>query len=206
MILITGTDTGVGKTYFTVSILRYLRGKGKNVCGLKVVETGCNPVCEDAGKISEVCDRKIPPIYKFKTPVAPAVASDIEGTKIDISKLKERIRKFSENYDEVFLEGAGGLLVPITWEYTFLDLAKELKAEIIVVALNKLGVINHTLLTVRVCKCEGLKVKAVILNSRENYDKTVETNYSSLKKLLDVPVYLFSSYEDLSNFGKQIVD
>ena len=206
MILITGTDTGVGKTYFTVSILKYLRKKRKNVCGLKLVETGCNPVCEDAEKISKVCGRKIPPIYKFRTPVAPAVASDIEGTKVDISKLKEKIKEFSKNYDEVFLEGAGGLLVPITWDYTFLDLAKELKAEIIVVALNKLGVLNHTLLTVRVCECEGLKVRAVILNNREKYDKSVETNYSSLKKLLNVPVYLFSSYKDLSNFGDEIVD
>ncbi|SMO69019.1 dethiobiotin synthetase [Balnearium lithotrophicum] len=206
MILITGTDTGVGKTYFTVSILRYLRERGKNVCGLKVVETGCNPLCEDAEKISRICNGKLPPIYKFKTPVAPAVASEIEGVKIDTYKLKEKLRKFSENYDEVFLEGAGGLLVPITWNYTFLDLARDLSAEVIVVALNKLGVINHTLLTVRVCECEGVNVKAVILNNREKYDESVETNYSSLKKLLNVPVYLFSSYEDLSNFGEEIVD
>ena len=206
MILITGTDTGVGKTFFTVSLVRELKKRGKNVCALKVVETGCAPLCRDAEEISRACGKEIPPIYSFKTPVAPAVASDVEGKKVDVDFLKEEILKFSKEYDELFIEGAGGLLVPISWSFNFLDLAKELNASVIVVALNKLGVINHTLLTVRVCECEGVNVKAVILNTVEECDESVKTNYNSLKKLLKVPVYLFYSPEDLKVFAESLID
>ncbi|MEO2068571.1 MAG: dethiobiotin synthase [Desulfurobacteriaceae bacterium] len=206
MILVTGTDTGVGKTFVTVSLLRYLLESGKNICGLKIVETGCSPICEDAQKISEVCQKEINPIYSFKAPLAPSVAEKLEGRRISLEKIKEKIVSFSKNYEEVFLEGAGGILVPITGKYTFLDLAKELSMDVIVVALNKLGVINHTLLTVKVCENEGIRIKGVILNTKDFFDESVKTNYQTLKELLSVPVCLFSSPKDSPKVVKEILD
>ncbi|WP_163328964.1 dethiobiotin synthase [Desulfurobacterium thermolithotrophum] len=200
MILVTGTDTGVGKTFVTVSILKYMRNIGRNICALKIVETGCRPICEDARKISAVCKESIDPIYSFKTPVAPSVATEIENKEISIEKIKERILSFSKNYEETLFEGAGGLLVPIKGKYTFLDLTKELNMEVLVVALNKLGVINHTLLTVKVCQLEGVNVKGVILNHRGDVDESSRTNYKTLKDLLNVPVYFFSKPEDVKTF------
>jgi dethiobiotin synthase len=205
MVLVTGTDTGVGKTFVTVSLVRWLREHGRNVCAFKIIETGCLPLCEDAQRISEVCGREIRPVYSFKAPVAPSVAADLEGVSISPEKIEEELRDFSQEYEEVFFEGAGGILVPITWNYTFLDLAKELGMYVVVVALNKLGVINHTLLTVRVCECEGVRVKCVILNNKEKFDESVETNYESLKRLLDVPVYLFASPADVSGFAELLL-
>ena len=196
MVLVTGTDTGVGKTFVTVSLIRELRSNGRNVCAFKIVETGCEPICEDAEKISSVCGKEIKPVYSFKTPVAPSVAAEIEGKEISIEKIKKEMVSFAAEYESVLFEGAGGILVPITGKYTFLDLAKDLNMEVLIVALNKLGVINHTLLTVKVCECENIRVKGVILNHRGTVDRSAETNYESLKKLLDVPVFLFSESED----------
>jgi len=205
MILVTGTDTGVGKTFVTVSLTWWLRKQGKDVCAFKIVETGCSPICEDAKEFTKVCGREIKPVYTFRAPVAPCVAADMEGVTVSVERIKEELLSFSREYEEVFFEGAGGLLVPITWDYTFLDLAKELKMEVLVVALNKLGVINHTLLTVKVCEVEGVKVRGVVLNTKEKYDKSVESNYESLKRLLPVPVYLFRSPEDVSKFASAII-
>jgi len=206
MILVTGTDTGVGKTFVTTSLLKYLLESGKSVCGLKIVETGCSPICEGVRKISEVCQKEIKPIYSFKYPLAPSVAVRLEKKKISLEKIKEEIVSFSKNYEEVFLEGAGGILVPITGKYTFLDLAKELSMDVIVVALNKLGVINHTLLTVKVCENEGIRVRGVVLNTKDFYDESVKTNYQTLKELLSVPICLFSSPKDSPKVVKEILD
>jgi len=205
MLLITGTDTEVGKTFFTVSLLKFLLSKGKKACALKPVETGCREKCSDADAISRTCKRKIEPIYSFKLPLAPAVASEIEGKEINVELLKEKVTDFSKNYDQVLIEGAGGILVPITWEYSFLDLAKELKLDVIIVALNKLGVINHTLLTLKVCEMEGVKVKGIVLNSPKEFDESVRTNYETLKKLCNVPVFTFQNQEDVSKFAEQIL-
>jgi len=87
-------------------------------------------------------------------------------------------------------------MVPITWSYTFLELASELSLPTVVVALNRLGVINHTLLTVEVLKSRGVEVRAVVLNSFKREDESFNTNYASLKRLLDLPLFQFSRPED----------
>ncbi|WP_457568573.1 dethiobiotin synthase [Desulfurobacterium sp.] len=201
ILLVTGTDTGVGKTFFTVNLLRVLIAEGRDVFGLKIVETGCNPECEDARKISDVCGVEVPPLYSFRTPVAPSVAEKIEGRKIDIEYLKKKILSISKHYELLIAEGAGGIMVPISGSYTFLDLAREVSDGVLVVALNKLGVINHTLLTVEVCKHNGIPVKGVFLNSYRAEDESAKTNFETLSGLLDVPVYEFSVPDDFVKFA-----
>ena len=100
-------------------------------------------------------------------------------------------------WETAVVEGAGGIMVPITWEFSFLDLAKELSLPVVVVALNKLGVINHTLLTVNACSIAGLEVRGVVLNSFQKFDKSFNTNLYSLRKLLKVPVVPLFSCQDI---------
>jgi len=196
MLFITGTDTGVGKTFFASSLVRALRSLGIEAAGFKPVETGCTPECSDARLLGEASGVYLEPVYSFKTPVAPSVASELEGVKVEPERIKERIRELSARHPFLVVEGAGGIMVPITWSYTYLELASELSLPTVVVALNKLGVINHTLLTVEVLRSRGVEVKAVVLNSFKKEDESFDTNYQSLKRLLDLPLFQFSRPED----------
>lgn len=204
ILFVTGTDTGVGKTFFTVNLVKVLRESGKNVLGFKPVETGCVSICEDAEKISKVCGREILPLYSFKTPVAPSVAEILENKKIDINLLKKKVKEYERETDLLVVEGAGGIMVPISGRYTFLDFVKEIADEVAIVALNKLGVINHTLLTVEICRYNGLNIKGVFLNNygRESCEQDVSrvSNFDTLKELLDVPVFEFRTAEDFKPF------
>ena len=202
-VFVTGTDTGVGKTFFSCCLVEFLRKRGVRVLGFKPVETGCSPVCEDAEKLSEASGCSLKPIYSFKEPLAPSVAAEVEGVVIDKDKVVESCRELLYRSPAV-MEGAGGIMVPITWEFSFLDLAVELSLPVVVVALNKLGVINHTLLTVNVCRSAGLKVLGVVLNSYRRFDESFQTNLRSLKHLLTVPVVPFSSCQDVSRVSEEL--
>ena len=202
-LLITGTDTGVGKTYFSCCLVKFLKSSGINVLGFKPVETGCSPVCEDAEKLSKASGVYLKPVYSFKKPLAPAVAAEIEGVDIDVGKIRDRCREILSR-SPVVIEGAGGIMVPITWEFSFLDLARALSIPVVVVALNKLGVINHTLLTVEACLNVGLEVRGVVLNSFQKFDESFNTNFYSLRKLLKVPVVPFSSCKDIRSVVKEL--
>ncbi len=202
---ITGTDTGVGKTYFSFSLIKALKKLGVDAVGFKPVETGCQPSCQDAELLSKASGVYLKPVYSLKTPAAPSVAADVEGVKINVDKIKEVILKLSDRYPFLLVEGAGGLMVPINWNYLYLDLVKELSLPVLIVALNRLGVINHTLLTVKVCLDEGVRVEGVILNSCGKKDDSFRSNYESLKKLLDLPVYPFSRPEDATSIALSLL-
>ncbi len=204
--LITGTDTGVGKTFLTVCLLRQFLKGGFKAVGIKPVETGCSPACEDAERISRACGISLNPVYSFRTPVAPSVASKLEEKPIDVERLKERVEECCRGFDYCFIEGAGGLMVPIRENYTFLDLSRELGLKVIVVALNRLGVINHTLLTVKACQCEGVEVASIFLNrfGESETDRSRETNLDVLRSVLNVPVFEFRGEGDVLPFINEI--
>jgi len=196
MLFVTGTDTGVGKTFFASSLIGALRSLGVNAVGFKPVETGCTPECADARLLAEASGAYLEPVYSFKTPVAPSVAAELEGVEVKPERIKERIKELSSRHPFLVIEGAGGIMVPITWNYAYADLVSELSLPTLVVALNKLGVINHTLLTVEVLRSRGVEVKAVVLNSFKREDESFDTNFRSLKRLLNLPLFQFSRPED----------
>ncbi len=202
-IFVTGTDTGVGKTFFSCCLITFLKDSGIDVLGFKPVETGCSPVCEDAKKLSKASGVYLEPVYSLKKPLAPSVASELEGLNIDVERLVDRCRELLSR-SPVVIEGAGGIMVPITWNFTFLNLAASLSLPVVVVALNKLGVINHTLLTVNACLNAGLEVKGVVLNSFQKFDESFGTNLYSLRKLLKVPVVPFFSCKDVKSVVKEL--
>lgn len=198
-IFITGTDTGVGKTYITIGLLRALQNMGFNVCPMKPVETGCGTfngrlVPEDALKL--VCaveaDEPLKLInpYRFKQPLSPAVAAELEGAVIRKQDIISAYKQLSKKYDITIVEGAGGIMVPVYRKYLFLDLIKDLNLPVIIVARSVLGTINHTLLTIEAARSKGLRILGVIINhsSKIKDDLSVRTNPDVIEKLGGMPL------------------
>ena len=190
---ITGTDTGIGKTYFSFLLTKYFKNKGLKAGYFKPIETGCNPTCEDAKKLSEITKQDIDEIvlYKFRNPVAPLVAEREEGIKISINKIKEHLENLKKKYDVLIVEGAGGIMVPITQIngkiYTYLDFVNETKLPAIIVARANLGTINHTVLTVNALKDINAEIKAVILNkATKKPDLSEKTNPQIIKEMTGI--------------------
>jgi len=196
-VFITGTDTGVGKTYVAVLAVRMLRAAGVDVGAMKPVETGCarsdgflaadaSALAEAAGSADEMS--LIVP-YKFEAPVAPLVAARGEGAEIEPEKIREAFGKLCDRHSFVVVEGAGGLLVPVAESYDMADLAADLDLPLLVVAESKLGVINHTLLTLEACRERGLRVAGVVLNNATpEADEAARTNGDLLRELASCPV------------------
>ena len=196
-LFITGTDTGVGKTLVACGLAALLRESGYKVGVMKPVETGCEerdgkPFPQDAYLLKEVsgCSEPVEKIcpYRLRDPLTPSMAAEREGVKIDISLLEKIYGEISSNYDITLVEGAGGLLAPILPSYTYADLARLLKLPLLVVAANRLGVINHLLLTLEHASCRGLQVLGYVFNRLEAQPSlAADTNREALLSLTAVP-------------------
>ncbi len=178
--MVTGTDTGVGKTYVSQAILRALEGG----VGIKPVETGCSEPPsdqEDGALLAAVSAPGGPPraLQRFAMPAAPPVAAEVEGRSVDFEGWLAQIRAQRSRY--TLVEGAGGLLSPLSWKHTALDLATRLSAEAVVVAADKLGTLNHTLMTLRVLEQAKVPVLGVVLSAPEHEDPTTGTNARALR-------------------------
>ncbi|MEW6409841.1 MAG: dethiobiotin synthase [Nitrospirota bacterium] len=198
-IFITATDTGVGKTVVTAALVFALKKSGYSVGVMKPVETGSlaknsKLVPYDAlfllkaAGIKEDINIIVP--YVFKHPLAPAIAADIEGVKVSFSHILDCYRKLSQRYDIVLVEGAGGILVPVCKGLFFTDLIKKMNIPVIVVARPILGTINHSLLTIKYAKNEGIKVLGFVLNYTEKIKSGMaeKTNPSVIQTLSKVPL------------------
>ncbi len=196
-IFITGTDTGVGKTLVACGLAALLKTLGYRVGVMKPVETGCvekdgQLFPQDAFYLKEAsgCEESLEKIcpYRLRAPLAPSVAAAREKTKIDVSALTEIYSEISSAHDVTLVEGAGGLLVPLLSHYTYADLAKLLKLPLLVVAANRLGAINHALLTLEHASCRGLTVLGYVLNQLESAPSlAAETNAEALLSLTAGP-------------------
>jgi dethiobiotin synthetase len=188
--LITGTDTGVGKTFFASGLVRFGRSKGIDIVGMKAICTGDNI---DVRILLEACggcepEHILNPIW-YRTPVAPYTASIIEGRQIDLDAIRKAFGQLAKQHSNVLVEGSGGIAVPILANYDFRDLARDLDLHVIVVAANRLGVLNHARLTIESIQAAGLNCVLVALNSaNSNSDISEPTNLSVLERLIDVPV------------------
>jgi dethiobiotin synthase len=171
IVMVTGTDTGVGKTFVACRLARALTGAGRRVLAVKPVESGCGPEptdSEDGVLLARATGQSAPlaAFVRLRLPVAPPVAADREGVVLDHDEWCREIRTLSREAEIVLVEGAGGLLSPLTWETTALDLARDLEASALVIAPDRLGTINHTLLTLSALKSEGIPVLGVVFSIR----------------------------------------
>ena len=187
-VLITATDTGVGKTWTSIALATALKKAGRKVVGIKPVETGTAEVAsggEDGVKLAEATGQAAPKqaLYRYRSQVSAALAAEEEEQKLDWTKLVTQIRDHAKGADVAIIEGAGGLLTPMTWEKGALDLAKELKAGAVVAAVDKLGTINQTLLTVDELEHSGVTVLGIILSEPEKADESTRTNAKALQRM-----------------------
>jgi len=180
---IAGTDTGVGKTWLTTSLIRLLRQNGSDAAGMKPVECGGR---EDALAIHEACDGvlsldEINPVA-LPDPVSPAAQKS--PPRIDFSSIVALHRSIAARHEPVLVEGAGGWLVPLDRDRTMAHLAAALDLPVVVVAANRLGVLNHTLLTIRAIVASGLPCRAVFLNDPAEANPTKDPSRDSNARVL----------------------
>ncbi len=198
-VFITGTDTGVGKTYIAAGIAAGLRRLGVDVGVMKPAETGCRMrdgrlVPEDALKLMRAAGADDPMDlvnpYRFKQPLAPSLAARFERKSIDPFKIRTAFKKLSRIHDFLIVEGAGGILVPLRHDYTYLDLARAFRLPVVIVARPGLGTINHTLLTLSALQHRGITVLGIVVNyvraTKRGLAET--TSPSVIEKMSGVPV------------------
>jgi len=197
---VTGTDTDVGKTFVSVVLLKLMKSRGLRVAAMKPVETGvaAGDPRADAARLAAAVGEDNPlgmvrPLL-LAEPLAPWVAAQRGGAHVDLDALERAFRALGEGRDAVLVEGAGGLLVPLTRDMAFDGLFVQWDLDLVVVAGNRLGAINHTLLTVRAAHDAGLRVRGVVLNTLDASPPGIaeSTNLDVLRELLDpVPVLPF---------------
>ncbi|MEK6691104.1 MAG: dethiobiotin synthase [Nitrospirota bacterium] len=210
-IFITGTDTDVGKTVVAGALAMGLKKIGFSVGVMKPVETGCKKVGKrlipsDAIFLKKASGSRdsldlINP-YRFEKSLAPSVASELEGVRIDISRILKTFDIMKKRHDIVIIEGAGGILVPVYKDYLFLDLIRDLGLPVLIVARPWLGTINHTLLTIRCAQEYGIPVIGFILNYTKDLkqDPSEKTNPLVIKRLSNVPLIgIFPFIRNLKN-------
>lgn len=169
-LFVTGTDTSVGKTTVSRALLAAWRARDLRVLPLKPIETGCGEalLAQDALQLAAAAgsDPRTTCLYRYALPVSPESAARATGAALDPQALLARCLAISRNAgaENVLIEGAGGLLVPIAPGYTMADLAAELGARVLLVARTRLGTLNHSLLSLAECRRRGLPVVAVVLN------------------------------------------
>ena len=185
IIFITGTDTAVGKTVLTALLARFLRARGIHVAALKPVCSGGRGdarILRSALGGALALDEINP--WHFRVPVAPALAAKLGRTSVSLAQVLKHIRAAQKNCDVVLVEGAGGLLSPLGEKFDSRDLIMALRATPIIVAANKLGAVNHVLLTLGALP-KGLRAKAmVVLTSPARPDAATASNSRLLARFL----------------------
>jgi dethiobiotin synthetase len=193
-LLITGTDTGIGKTTVASAIAAALGRRGHDIGVIKPVETGCEPASDgsltalDALQLRWAAGRndaiEIVCPFRLRDPLAPSVAARRAGTELDLADVVRHVRAMIERCELALVEGAGGLLVPLTPSSTFADLARACDLRVLVVVGNRLGAINHARLTLDWARTAKLSVAGYVVNtlSRES-DLAAQTNIEVLREL-----------------------
>jgi dethiobiotin synthetase len=172
-LFVTGTDTGVGKTYVSAGLAVSLKRRGVDVGVMKPAETGCRMragqlVPKDAlllmksASVNDALSLVNP--YRLKNPLAPSVAAAREGKKIDPNKILSLFNALRDRHEFMIVEGAGGIMVPLYEQYTYLDLAHDIGLPVLVVARPGLGTINHTLLSIAALKGREIPIAGIVIN------------------------------------------
>ena len=185
-IFISGIGTNVGKSYATGWLANKLREEGKKVITFKMIQTGNNGLSEDIEVHRKVMGLPILPEDKDGTtnpiilsyPASPHLAAKIDKETIDLSKIEEAEERLFRNYDTILMEGAGGLMVPITEKYFTIDYISDRQLPAVLVTNGQLGSINHTLLSLEAIKSRHIRLPYVIYNPTFDEDKVIaeETN------------------------------
>ena len=208
VIFVSGIDTGIGKTYCTGYLAKLWNAEGIRTITQKLVQTGNVDISEDIEKHREIMnigwfpedETKLTMPEIFSYPASPHLATQIDGREIDFAKIEDATQQLASKYDRVLLEGAGGLMVPLTKEMLSIDYIQQQHLPVILVSSGRLGSINHTLLSLEALKARGIELYALAYNlAHESQDaliskdtaeylKTYLAKHFSSTKWIDIPV------------------
>ncbi|MFC1643407.1 dethiobiotin synthase, partial [Myxococcota bacterium] len=188
VVVIAGTDTGVGKTWVGCAMARALRRIGRQVLAVKPLETGCPGApteTEDGVALARATGQTQPAqaLLRLREPVAPSEAADREGQQIDFDHLVRCVRRYRARADVTLVEGAGGLLSPLTWDRNAVDLALALEARVLLVSADRLGTISHTLMAVKWLELSGLEIAGVVLSAPARPDASTGSNAAAISRV-----------------------
>jgi dethiobiotin synthetase len=198
-LFITGTDTGVGKTFVACTLLRELTAAGIRAGAYKPVCSGAESSPDgalhwrDVDLLADALKRRFPSDricpQCFAAPLAPPLAAIREGRRVDCTLLTVGRDWWMDKVDFLVVEGAGGLLSPLAEGVSNADLAQQLDYPLLIIAADRLGTINHTLLTVEAARARGLWVAGIILNRlTAEPDESVTTNCEELARSCPAPL------------------
>lgn len=183
---ITATGTDAGKTIVTAALLHAMRRRGINAVAAKPIQTGCVRTGEGPLAVPDVDvyrkaatdldyaalpEEDICP-YRFESACSPHLAAEMAGRSCDIPTILDAVGRLVEPFDMILVEGAGGVLVPISEEHSMLDLIRQLGLPVLVVVENQLGCINHARMTLRTLRSEGIEVLGVVMNQSMPCDES----------------------------------
>lgn len=187
---VSGIDTDAGKSIVTGVIARTLLNKGVRVVTQKFIQTGCVGISEDILKHREIMG--VAPLevdrdgttcpYVMTYPASPHLAAEIDRVNIDVKRIHQSTQKLASLYDVVLLEGAGGLYVPVTRDYLTIDYVQEYQHPLILVTSSKLGSINHTLMSLELCRLRRIEVKYVVYNDFPNDSEIIKDDSITIVK------------------------
>ena len=197
-ILITGTDTDVGKTVVTGLLGQFLLAQGRSVITQKWIQSGCTGFPEDIdthlqwmGQTRETIAAHQVSVcpYCFDLPASAHLAAEAENQVIDPAVITRAYLDLEGRFDCVLVEGMGGALVPYSRKALLLNLVDELNLPVLIVAKNKLGAINHTLLTIEALQTRGMTILGVVFNGPEHApDRITDDNPKIIQDLTDVSI------------------
>lgn len=178
---VSGIDTSCGKTFVVGILARRLLDCGRNVITQKFIQTGNGKVSEDI-----IAHRKAMGVdlfeedlnfttcpYIFKYPASPHLSARLEGVQIDLEKISNCTKILEAKFDDVLIEGAGGLFVPISENFFTIDYIKLKNMPLIFVSSSKLGSINHTIMSLEACKQRDIMLGKFIYNKYPHNDSPI---------------------------------
>jgi dethiobiotin synthetase len=195
IVVITGTDTAVGKTMVGAGLARALLDRGVAVVAVKPVESGTSaqPNESEDGVILAAATGQTAPrqaLTRLRAPLAPPVAAVEQGIRLDMNAWCAEIETYTTAVDIALVEGAGGVLSPLTWNETTRDLARRLGARAVLVATDRLGTLNHTLMALEALEHAGVSTAAVVFSTPDAADLSTGRNAEAL--------HVFSGFDKIA--------
>jgi len=218
-LFITGTDTDVGKTYVAAGLAVTLRKMGIDVGIMKPFAAGTpqkkglkSEDVEILSRASQVSDPEnlMNPQF-FKMAASPYTASKTLKVKVKVKSVLSNFKKLSKLHSMLLVEGMGGIMTPILKNYFVTDLIKEMQLPAVIVTRTKIGTVNHTIMTCKMCEKYKIPIKGIIINNFDSDGYTVKTLKRDLQSLTGVPIlgtipYIDNLSDDslYKNFKKNI--
>jgi dethiobiotin synthetase len=195
-LFITGTDTGVGKTYAAVTLIRALSASGRKVAAMKPMASGAHETPQGlrnddalallaAMNVRASYDEVNP--YCYAPPIAPHIAAAESGRPVDLEVLDRAFDRLALRTDAIIVEGAGGWLAPLDDSLSLSDLAARWRLDVILVVGLRLGCLSHAFLTAEAVEHRGVKLAAWVANSIDPHFERAAENIATLQKRLAAP-------------------